>query len=805
MKSSPLLIYYLVLIFCLPQVASSKTIYYVSNDGSDSNVGTSAVKPFKTIDKVNSLTLNPGDVIYFKKGDIFEGQLEIRQSGTSTMPIIIDSYGTGKNAVLEAAIDVKKWTNLKGNIWQADFSSSADSVTTLFINSGSMPLGRYPNLSAVNHGYLTIKSHNGKVSIESGSPINNNWEGAQLVDRAAQWLFDKSTIVSQTGNTFTVTGKTADIKDNWGFFIQNHLSALDQNGEWCFDRGSHKISVFYTNGNINNQNIKASFYQHNILLGKSNYITIQNLTFRGSLTSAVYLNSCTNIQIQKSNFLYSGVDAIDAIGGSQVTIDNNNISDSYGNAINVNGTENLVLTNNVIKNTGLIPGRGRRGNGQNIAITYSSINGPALIKQNIIDSTGYNGIDFRSSNVTIQNNVISNFNLVKGDGGGIYTWNRLKNFNYVNQKIISNIILKASGSDYGTYNIPTGACGIYLDDCSQNIEVTGNTIAHCKSAGIYLHGTNNVVVQGNTSFDNGEQVLIFYSNCDDMHDNSISNNIFFSNNVTQPVARYETRKTDLANYGTFSNNYYYRKRDSLSSIIIGYDLNRRSGKHFVSLNEWKQLFNKDVNSHSGDRRTIKAQGSKTQQFAANLSSSLVKINAINLSSSNITPGDKFSYQNQSYPFNPTKNKTYLLSFDAVSSGNNKVVFCYFADNGDTDNPDMRLGKNKVSVSLSKDIQHFSLPISSGNKTYNKVIFSTLNDGEKITITNLDIKEDNAAQDDSSQQDDSKARFEYNSTAANKTINLGNSQYKDLKNNVYRGSLILKPFESVVLLPADNGN
>jgi len=117
---------------------------------------------------------------------------------------------------------------------------------------------------------------------------------------------------------------------------------------------------------------------------------------------------------------------------------------------------------------------------------------------------------------------------------------------------------------------------------------------------------------------------------------------------------------------------------------------------------------------------------------------------------------------------------------------------------------MRLGKNKVYASLSKAVQHFSLPISTDNsKTYNKIMFSTLNDGAKITITNLDIKEDNVAQTDSSQQDDSKARFEYNSTAANKTISLGNIQYKDLKNNVYRGSLILKPFESVVLLPADN--
>ena len=52
---------------------SSGTTYYVSASGSDENNGTTENTPFKTIEKVNSLSLSTGDEVCFKRGDLWRG------------------------------------------------------------------------------------------------------------------------------------------------------------------------------------------------------------------------------------------------------------------------------------------------------------------------------------------------------------------------------------------------------------------------------------------------------------------------------------------------------------------------------------------------------------------------------------------------------------------------------------------------------------------------------------------------------------------------------------------------------------
>ena len=62
--------------------------YYVSIEGDDNNPGT-LTAPFKTIQKINGLTLRPGNAVYFKGGETFKGSLVIG-------PIIISPLAEGK-------------------------------------------------------------------------------------------------------------------------------------------------------------------------------------------------------------------------------------------------------------------------------------------------------------------------------------------------------------------------------------------------------------------------------------------------------------------------------------------------------------------------------------------------------------------------------------------------------------------------------------------------------------------------------------------------------------------------------------
>jgi hypothetical protein len=87
----------------LQSIAQQKNIraYYVSAAGNDASRGT-LTAPFKTIGKVNTISLHPGDAVYFKAGDVFKGTLVISDTkGSKAHPVIIGSYGKGR-AIISA-------------------------------------------------------------------------------------------------------------------------------------------------------------------------------------------------------------------------------------------------------------------------------------------------------------------------------------------------------------------------------------------------------------------------------------------------------------------------------------------------------------------------------------------------------------------------------------------------------------------------------------------------------------------------------------------------------------------------------
>ena len=83
------------------QCKSVPNSYYVSQAGDDDNSGSKA-KPFKTLQKINSLKLNPGAKIYLKGKDFFQGTLSLTINGVSDKAILIASYeNENGNAVID--------------------------------------------------------------------------------------------------------------------------------------------------------------------------------------------------------------------------------------------------------------------------------------------------------------------------------------------------------------------------------------------------------------------------------------------------------------------------------------------------------------------------------------------------------------------------------------------------------------------------------------------------------------------------------------------------------------------------------
>jgi hypothetical protein len=76
--------------------------YYFSADGHDQNGQGTELRPWRTINKFNSLDLEPGDSALFRAGDTFNGSMLLNSNDTGTdsngqliAPIIVSSYGGG--------------------------------------------------------------------------------------------------------------------------------------------------------------------------------------------------------------------------------------------------------------------------------------------------------------------------------------------------------------------------------------------------------------------------------------------------------------------------------------------------------------------------------------------------------------------------------------------------------------------------------------------------------------------------------------------------------------------------------------
>lgn len=70
--------------------------YHVdSQSGDDAHSGTAPAQAWRTLERVNKQTFQPGDWILFKAGTHYRGQLAPHGSGTADHPISIGKYGTG--------------------------------------------------------------------------------------------------------------------------------------------------------------------------------------------------------------------------------------------------------------------------------------------------------------------------------------------------------------------------------------------------------------------------------------------------------------------------------------------------------------------------------------------------------------------------------------------------------------------------------------------------------------------------------------------------------------------------------------
>jgi len=99
---------------------TAPAVFYVdSESGNDQAEGTRPDAAWRTLEKVNTATLIPGDQVLFKRGGLWRGQL-VPQSGAPGARILYGAYGDGPKPILQGSVarsQADEWVEVRPGLW----------------------------------------------------------------------------------------------------------------------------------------------------------------------------------------------------------------------------------------------------------------------------------------------------------------------------------------------------------------------------------------------------------------------------------------------------------------------------------------------------------------------------------------------------------------------------------------------------------------------------------------------------------------------------------------------------------------
>lgn len=270
-------VFFLFMIGC----SSPQTIFYVdAQSGNDTNPGT-LKKPFKTIEKFNSIKLQAGNSALFAGGQTFAGTLLLKGlSGTKEKPIVVGSYGNGRAIInggngTSVHADSCSWLQvknlvvngndrLKGNTGSGiEFrkveNCMIDSVEASgFLWSGVKVVGgknlRITNIYAHNNGFSGI-------NVESDGQDAGGLEGSGQKTFRNLYIANcvaennpgcPSVLNNHSGNGILIGGVTNGIIENCEAMSNGWDMPREGNGPvgiWAYQSDSITIQYCYSHNN----------------------------------------------------------------------------------------------------------------------------------------------------------------------------------------------------------------------------------------------------------------------------------------------------------------------------------------------------------------------------------------------------------------------------------------------------------------------------------------------------------------------------------------------------------------------------
>jgi hypothetical protein len=252
------------------KAATGTTYYFDATGGSDANNCQSEAMACKTLTKVGSLVLQPGDTVLLKRGETFVGSLKPDESGTDGSPITFDTYGMGDKPIIESAsaaqnygIDLRNlsYVTVKNlevggtlNLYDIFLLGTLDHITFDGIDANATSRNGLANQNPATFTNLIVKNFTSKNHTNDGANINGIYDNV---------LFENITALNNTGDGLSIYSSGTNHGQNVtvrGAVLNGNSNGLTIGGSSQNDNHGVFVTGVTVNNNLNDGfNIKGNW------------------------------------------------------------------------------------------------------------------------------------------------------------------------------------------------------------------------------------------------------------------------------------------------------------------------------------------------------------------------------------------------------------------------------------------------------------------------------------------------------------------------------------------------------------------
>jgi parallel beta-helix repeat protein len=485
LRSIPLLAW-LALGFAI-EPARAASIHFAP-DGDDARTLAQAqdpATPWKSLAKVGGVALAPGDSVLLRRDGIWRETLRIPRSGNEVSRIVVAPYGSGNQMPRITGSDELAGV-FGADGWSAKVAGGV--VARVFDGRGVLAVARFPQT-----GWLVAGSVEADTALSAASVASADWRGASIHLRSAMWTLETHKVARQVaGRLVPDTKAVYAYPDSVRFFLSNHPSAFRAGQDaWAFTASD---STLRWTGSASK--VEASIRYYNLDLGGSSWVKVTGIQLEHAAFSAFHASGA-NVVIEGCRILHPDQNGVDMIGAAGQILSNTIVGanrygvSAYGKNYRIEGNEVRLTAQ------GRWLGPAAMGNGCCAGRAINVGGDSAVIRRNVVDSTGYIGIGFLGIDTRVEENVVSRSCMTTDDCAGIYTWTgTFDKPGSAGSVIRRNIVRDAVGERTGWARAWEASQGIYLDDASHDIRVDSN-VSVGNSIGLFLHNNRSISARGN--------------------------------------------------------------------------------------------------------------------------------------------------------------------------------------------------------------------------------------------------------------------------------------------------------------------